>query len=519
MANRIALTLALLSFLFSTGAPQQQQLNVAVYVQSKTYVYDGAQHEVNSFTYNISGSPASGIRVEWNFSLKETEAGVYDTTSRMARSIRVFRNGNDITSSTNVTVSHGSLLILPAKLGVVAESIQKPYSSEGYQVALGYMQPSGLAPGDELRGTLEASGTNANLYLPSVNGLSVYSTDKRKDVTRNYQIELGGGGLMILPTVSYSYTGFVPDQAESPPQTHALEPNRQHSLPQPASVSGYEFSGWRSEDGYMQDGYLTVPAGVNHAKLSGSFETVSYCISYYIDGELYEACEYAPGQEIEHLEGPSKQGCILVGWDSVPETMPNEDIEAHGHYAKCHNALFYLGNAVYKTQTLHEGQSILPPEASNIKGFIGWSNMPDEMPDEDIAIFAVLEQQESSMYERRAYDSDTMSLVLFSVLSLSFCILSAAYASKLNRRKTFGLSASISLAALAALALTYAGLLSAMRAKGIAALCAAFEAAAFASLILANSKNQPDSDDEARSLSTGEYEIISPKHNSVHQEG
>ena len=52
-----------------------------------------------------------------------------------------------------------------------------------------------------------------------------------------------------------------------------------------------------------------------------------------IDGEVYKVVSYKAGETIDAEPEPSKDGYVFSGWDALPTTMPERDIEVHGSFS------------------------------------------------------------------------------------------------------------------------------------------------------------------------------------------
>ena len=105
---------------------------------------------------------------------------------------------------------------------------------------------------------------------------------------------IAGDGSLVLKlyyrrksyNVSYSYTGDVPDDASSLPQSEIYKYGATIHLLEEATAEGYTFSGWISD-------YITMPA--HDIEITGHFiekaKSYSYKVEYYFDNEIDDSLE------------------------------------------------------------------------------------------------------------------------------------------------------------------------------------------------------------------------------------
>jgi len=58
----------------------------------------------------------------------------------------------------------------------------------------------------------------------------------------------------------------------------------------------------------------------------------SHTLTYYVDGEEYNSFTKKYEEDITPLTEPSKTGYTFSGWDSIPSTMPDHDVDVTGTY-------------------------------------------------------------------------------------------------------------------------------------------------------------------------------------------
>jgi len=110
-------------------------------------------------------------------------------------------------------------------------------------------------------------------------------------------------------------------------------------------------------------------------------------IIYKVDGEIYETETYAEGTSITPIAAPTKEGYTFSGWDSVPSTMPEYDVEVNGNLTiNQYTVTFKVDGEVYKTFTQDYGTAITIPETPTKEGytFSGWQNVASTVPAQDV---------------------------------------------------------------------------------------------------------------------------------------
>ena len=116
-----------------------------------------------------------------------------------------------------------------------------------------------------------------------------------------------------------------------------------------------------------------------------------FAITYMVDDKAYYT--YALKQN-EAVPSPqiTKEGCVFEGWEGLPELMPGEDIFVYALFSvKCYNVTFVVDGKEYEIKSVEYGKEITLPEPPEKEGhtFVGWSEVPETMPAEDITIEAI----------------------------------------------------------------------------------------------------------------------------------
>lgn len=198
---------------------------------------------------------------------------------------------------------------------------------------------------------------------------SVPTTMPAKDITitgsfstNNYAITYMVDGVIFV-TDSIEYNTKIP-QIEIP------------------AKEGHTFNGWKNIP-------TTMPA--EDITITGSFTKNKYKITYTVDGNIFASDSIEYGSQISQTTTPTKEGHTFCGWSEIPDTMPAEDITITGSFeVNSYKAFFLVGNSVYAILSFNYGETITPPINPQKDGYIfnNWTNLPENMPAEDIVMIA-----------------------------------------------------------------------------------------------------------------------------------
>lgn len=85
---------------------------------------------------------------------------------------------------------------------------------------------------------------------------------------------------------------------------------------------------------YVPRGRTTIYQNIAGWKLFSSVteKDFAYELTYVVDGVVYKRYEIQPGMTITPEGYPVKEGFVFSGWDSVPKTMPENDVVVYGHF-------------------------------------------------------------------------------------------------------------------------------------------------------------------------------------------
>ena len=192
----------------------------------------------------------------------------------------------------------------------------------------------------------------------------------------NYQIQYNGGVLTVTEPDSYTLT-YLLDGEEY--QKFSVK-YRDSIVPlEEPSKEGYTFSGWSEIP-------TTMPA--KDVTVTGTFAVNSYTLTYQVDGTEYKKLTVEYGTTINPETEPTKEGYTFSGWDGLPRSMPAKDIVVKGYFTiNSYTITYVLDDEVYTTETLEYGAKVIPPVISGLEDYTIWESVPETMPANDITIY------------------------------------------------------------------------------------------------------------------------------------
>ncbi|HZK39558.1 MAG TPA: InlB B-repeat-containing protein [Clostridia bacterium] len=146
---------------------------------------------------------------------------------------------------------------------------------------------------------------------------------------------------------------------------------------------GKTFAGWSPTVGVMGAGDKTFVA---------LFSNNSYNANFLVDGDLYEQVVTEYDAQIQVPAAPQKAGYTFIGWDFIPQTMPNNNINVNATFSKnTYNAIFMVDGEEYEVVATEFGETVSLPQPPSKIGytFFKWEDLPDQMPDTDVEITAI----------------------------------------------------------------------------------------------------------------------------------
>ena len=159
---------------------------------------------------------------------------------------------------------------------------------------------------------------------------------------------------------------------------------------------GYYFSGWRKLPDVMPDHDITAIT---------SMYPVRYRVDFEIDGEIWRTTYVPYTAEFVPEIPEEREGRLFLGWSDAPSIMPMQDIVVHGSFADApapeiipepeatYTLRFMLDGDILLESSYTKGDAISAPEAPEREGFrfVGWGDLPETMPAEDLTLSACYE--------------------------------------------------------------------------------------------------------------------------------
>ena len=224
-------------------------------------------------------------------------------------------------------------------------------------------------------------------------------------------------------TVSYEYTGNVPNNAPELPTTNSYPADTMVGVSQSISLDGYLFSGWTTNDVEIVDDSFTMPA--KNVVFTGSFteqDQQTEKVTYTISGDVPDGYKtpkdksYPIGSDVklDSLQiGDVVNGYRFLGWttndvelpsvsedESIIFTMPDHSVTLVGEFERISYKVTYQfqgdiippnsNSLLPKEENYYPGDKVataIYPEAEGYR-FLGWYYADEfEMPEEDIVIY------------------------------------------------------------------------------------------------------------------------------------
>ncbi|MBO5788901.1 MAG: InlB B-repeat-containing protein [Clostridia bacterium] len=144
-------------------------------------------------------------------------------------------------------------------------------------------------------------------------------------------------------------------------------------------------------------GWENVPEVVPDEDLHfhGHFEINSHTLRFMLEDHLIYEAVHEAGSPIKAPEVEPREGYMFSGWRGLPKKMPDCDYTAEGrYYVKKYKLVFQVDGEEYDVQTVAFGAPVTPPEAPQKEGltFSGWDNVPDTMPADDVVVVGSFKQ-------------------------------------------------------------------------------------------------------------------------------
>ena len=168
--------------------------------------------------------------------------------------------------------------------------------------------------------------------------------------------------------------------------TATVDNGQKVTAPTSPTKEGHVFDCW-TLNGIKYDFDTVVTENIT---LVAKWTVNKYTVTFDIDGtKVIYNINY--GQKVTVPTTPTKEGHTFCGWSEIPDTMPAEDITITGSFeVNSYKAFFLVGNSVYAILSFNYGETITPPINPQKDGYIfnNWTNLPENMPAEDIVLIA-----------------------------------------------------------------------------------------------------------------------------------
>ena len=154
-----------------------------------------------------------------------------------------------------------------------------------------------------------------------------------------------------------------------------------------------------SKEAHIFDGWaeLSERMPASDLVIDGSFRPMTFRLTFKVGDETVEERELAYGARIENVPAlADRDGYAFSGWESLPETMPAEDLVVSGRYLRDLYRLTYVVGGKHRfTVQLPYGARIEPLDApvKDEHVFTGWENLPETMPADDIVVSGTFEMK------------------------------------------------------------------------------------------------------------------------------
>lgn len=150
----------------------------------------------------------------------------------------------------------------------------------------------------------------------------------------------------------------------------------------PEAKKGHTFSGWSEMPEVMPDSDLVLHA---------IWTPIEYTLTYTSADSVVYTEQVAYNTPITPYTPEDREGYSFGGWSDMPEVMPDSNVVVSAIWTPIEYTVTYIsGDSIVHTEQVAYGSSIpvYNPEEVTGYSFIGWINMPDSMPAQDIEVIA-----------------------------------------------------------------------------------------------------------------------------------
>ena len=177
---------------------------ITITAKSGSMTYDGTALENGG--YDLTGTLKAGDTLDVTVSGSVTNVADNKADNNVITSVKVLRNGIDVTAQYTITKVPGTLTINQRPVTFTGETATKPYT--GSEQKITGITPDGLLSGHTYTGlTYSAKGKNVGGYDGTFSG-TVKIMDGTVDVTENYAVTKTPGKLTITKaSIPVTFTG------------------------------------------------------------------------------------------------------------------------------------------------------------------------------------------------------------------------------------------------------------------------------------------------------------------------
>jgi len=188
--------------------------------------------------------------------------------------------------------------------------------------------------------------------------------------------------------------------------------------------TGYSFAGWYADAGCTEAAPAVMPDG--DLTVYGKYTQNHYTISYFVDGvdTALKQENYAYGDTIEPLRNYDEiEGMTFSGWyldsaltESIPETMPDNDLIFYGKLTPNKYVLtYYLNGGYHTSQTYEYNQPItylayVPQEGFTFSDWLlaDGAYKPLRMPAHNVTVYGTVTKVSAANVNGGTYGSVTV---------------------------------------------------------------------------------------------------------------
>ncbi len=163
----------------------------------------------------------------------------------------------------------------------------------------------------------------------------------------------------------------------------------QIAAPADPTMDGYTFTGWSPEVGKMDEEGKTFVAQWEEKTYNANFKANG---GLFADGETTTVVPTKFGAAIVAPAAPTRDGYTFAGWDTVPATMPADDVTIVAKWTVNEYTITFAdtGDTTIAPIKQAYGTPVTAPAAPTKTGytFAGWDAMPSTMPAKDTTVTA-----------------------------------------------------------------------------------------------------------------------------------